>query len=216
MSINIEFKINKMKLLKFFRYACTIDGYRIIERHMKKATYRNGLELAKQTRAIIKSAPFQKNARLTVAIKRSEKPLIHTNQLFRAITAKRVEDLEVFVGVLRTNKRFNIAEIVHGEEGKEFSKIIPVTPKMRTMFYMLYKASVNPIYIKELRGRAAELWSMKPGGWTPIPDNKNAIKIPSRPFMEMAIKDEKLVNELHSHWIRALDDSFREIKRKIM
>ena len=213
---DIKFKMDTPRFLRFIRYMLTKEGEQIITRHLSKATKKNGLEVVKLTRQIIKAKPFAKNADLTVALKKSSMPLIGSaNQLFRAITSKPISDLEVFVGVLKASSAYNIAETVHGSIGQPSSKIIPVTKKMRGMFYLLYKASIDPTVVSDLTGRAKELWDLKPGGWYPLKQSTTSIRIPSRPFMEITFRDPKMIQILKRNWEKGLDDAFKEIKNRV-
>lgn len=212
--LNIQFKMDKVRLMKFFRYMLTLEGYKIINKHLVRATTRNGNQVAALARQIIKSSPYAKNADLTIALKKSSRPLVNTATLFKAITSQRISDFEVFVGVMRTDKSYNIAETLHGSIGTEYSKLIPVTSKMRMMFFLLYKASIDPKFIDKLEGRAKELWALKSGGWSPLSRDTTEIKIPSRPFMEITIRDPKTIALVKKNWEDGLDKAFREIKRK--
>lgn len=215
MSLNITFKIDKIRLMKLFRYALTKEGYNIINKHLVRATTKNGNQVAALARQVIKSSPYAKNADLTISLKKSSRPLVNSASLFKAITSKRVSDLEVFVGVLRTNKAHNIAETLHGSIGSQYAKFIPVTAKMRMMFLLLHKASIDPKYVEYLKGRAKELWELKPGGWSKVKESTTHIKIPSRPFMEITIRDPKTIEIVKKNWEKGLDSAFKEIKRRV-
>lgn len=215
MSLNIIFKMDKIRLMKFFRYMLTKEGYNIINKHLIRATTRNGNQVAALARQVIKSSPYAKNADLTISLKKSSRPLVDSASLFKAITSKRVSDFEVFVGVLRTNKSYDIAETLHGSIGSPYAKLIPVTAKMRMMFLLLHKASIDPKFVEYLKGRAKELWDLKPGGWSQLKEGTTHIKIPSRPFMEIAIRDPKTIEIVKRNWEKGLDDAFKEIKRRV-
>jgi len=213
--LNIQYKMDNVRLAKFFRYMLTKEGYNIINKHLVRATIRNGNQVAALARKVIKSSPYAENAALTVALKKSSRPLVDSASLFKAITSKRISDFEVFVGVMRTHKSYNIAETLHGSMGSQYAKLIPVTSKMRLMFYLLHKASVNPLLIKDLKGRAKELWSLKPGGWSALGEGTTHIKIPSRPFMEITIRSPEVIMTVKKNWEKGLDNAFKEIKGKI-
>ena len=214
MPLHIRFKMDKIRLMKFFRYMLTEEGYKIINKHLIRATERNGRQVAALARQVIKSSPYARNASLTIALKKSSVPLVNSATLFRSITAKRVSDFEVFVGVLRTHKSYNIAKTLHGSLGSEYAKLIPVTSKMRMMFFLLHKASIDSRFIEDLKGRAKELWTLKPGGWNALNQSTTHIKIPSRPFMEIVVRDPKTIALVKKNWEEGLDKAFREIKRK--
>ncbi len=136
-----------------------------------------------------KSFTIAKNAPLTIAIKKSSKALADYGDLFAAITYQVAADgREAFVGVLQVTRGrdgrslSNLAEKLH--EGVE----IPVTPKMRRMFYYLALASGGHIKASDLTGRAAALWKRMPGEWKALKESTTKIVIPGRPFIRAAFE----------------------------
>lgn len=178
-----------------------------VRKHLRRAAGINGKLAEKEARRVIQSGRgLAKNADLTIALKGEDAPLKGTAgaDLFNSITSKVINDTTVFAGVLRTDKGYNIAKVVH--EGAT----IPVTSRMRGMFFYLFKASIGDIDPSELTGRAAELWEQHPGPWYPLKDSTTAIVIPSRPFMELAFKATGLKKKVEKNWVMALQAAMRE------
>jgi hypothetical protein len=173
-----------------------------LQKNMGQALAMNGLVAVKAIRKTIKEGVDPPNAGLTKFIKGSSKPLIDNADLWRAVTWKKVEPLAIFVGVLRTNDSFNVAKIVH--DGAS----VRVTDKMRAMFFALWLASEGKLDPNKLKGRAAELWARRSGGWKPLGSGKGTITIPSRPFIEITFADasmkKKMAKNLSAAAARAL------------
>lgn len=177
-----------------------------MRKHLRRATAINGKFAEAEVRQVIKSGrKLERNAALTIAIKGENKPLVGlTSEMFRAITSKVINDTAAFVGVLRTDDAFNIAEIVHD------GHTIAVTPAMRGMFFVLWKASEGSMVPSKLTGRAAELWDQMPGGWKPLRKSTTAIVIPSRPFIDIAFESVNLKKRVEGNWNMAIQAAMRE------
>lgn len=177
-----------------------------MNRHVPRATMLNAHLVQKEIRETIRSGLFHPNAALTIAIKRSSKPLVDTGHgLFQAVNIEQVNDYKVFVGVLKSDDFYNVAIAIHD------GATVKVSEKMRGMFYVLWKASTGQIPPSELTGRAAELWSRKPGGWLPLKQSTTAIIIPARPFMVKAFSNPELRAMVQRNWHAALAASFRDL-----
>jgi hypothetical protein len=191
---------------KRFRKAIDSKNFsQALDKHVRRALARTG-KLAEATiRKTIQTGMKPPNAPLTEEIKKSEKPLVGIHgQLFQGITSVLVGTRSVFVGVLRTDKNYNIGLTVH--EGKA----IRVTERMRTMFWYLWMVSEGRMGPDRLTGRAAELWQQKPGGWYPLRDETKFIIIPARPFIKAAFDDEGLASRVKANWQKAVDDAILE------
>lgn len=182
---------------------------RAVSKHMALATRRNGLIAVKAIRAAIRSGKgFEANAALTIDIKKSQKPLVDKGGLFQSVTSQVVDKKTVFAGVLQTDELFNIARALH--EGA----VVPVSPKMRNMFRMLWWASIGNIDPSELTGGAALLWERKPGDWLPLKESTTAIIIPGRPFVEVAFASPELAMKAKENWQKALASAFKELAKR--
>jgi len=201
-----EFKIRGLK-----RWVKALDarGFDAASRrHMRRATELNGKVAEKIQRQTIQSGKsLQKNAALTQAIKGADKPAVDTGLLFQSITSKVIDDFTVVVGVLRTSEAYNIAVIVH--EGAK----VKVTPKMRGMFYALWKASKGELDPGKLTGRAKELFARQPDGWLPLDADTEVIIIPGRPWAEIAFRNTQMIKQTRDNWKLALEAAFRERSR---
>jgi hypothetical protein len=180
-----------------------------LRRNMRVATQLNGHLAEAAVRRAIRAGSFAPNAALTIAIKGSSKPLVDQGSgIFQAVTSEVVDDFRVFVGVLRSDEHYNVALALH--EGAT----IPVSDKMRGMFFVLWQASTGAMPAAELTGRAAELWERMPGGWLPLRPSTTAIIIPGRPYLANAFNDATLRARVQRNWEQALSRTFRELARR--
>lgn len=174
--------------------------------NVRTATVLNGKIGEAYLRKMIQNSAgkLKPNAPLTKQIKGSAKPLADQGLLFQAITSKVTDDFTVFVGVLRTSEAYNLVETLHD------GKVIKVTPAMRGMFFMLWKASIGEIDPSKLTGRAAELWKRKPGGWYPLRDDTVVVVLPSRPFIRLVFQNPQFKKLVKDNWTKALAASFKD------
>lgn len=198
----------KVKGLKRWLKALDAQHFdKVVRKNIRTATALNGKVGEALLRKTIQSGgKLKPNAPLTVAIKQSKKPLVDSGQLFQSITSQVHDDFTVFIGVLRASESFNLVETLH--EGRE----IKVTPEMRGLFFMLWRASNGEIDPSRLTGRAAALWERKPGGWLPLNADTEAIVIPSRPFIRIAFANTQMIKLARENWKKALAASFGEQK----
>lgn len=198
-----EFKI---KGLKRWRQALDAGEFdKAARQHISRATALNGKVAEALVRKTIQSGTsLAKNAPLTKEIKQSQKPLVDSGLLFQSVTSSMQDDYTVFVGVLRTSGEYNIAVILH--EGVEEK----VTPAMRGMFFMLWRASEGEIDASKLTGRAAELFARKPSGWKPLAANTDVVVIPARPFFKVAFANTQMIKLARDNWKKALQAAFAE------
>lgn len=201
-----EFKI---KGLKRWRQALDAGAFdKAARKNIRIATQLNGkIAEAIVRKSIQAGTGFAKNKPLTKAIKKSGKPLVDSGVLFQSITSVVQDDFTVFVGVLRTSGEYNIVVTLH--EGET----IKVTPEMRGMFFMLWRASTGEIDPGKLTGRAAILWARMPGGWTPLAAETEAIVIPGRPFFKVAFANTQMIKRSRDNWKKAMEASFAERAR---
>jgi len=179
-----------------------------MRKHIRRATELNGLLGVRTIRKVIQAGNFKPNKPLTTAIKGSTKPLVdNSSSLFQAIGQKIVDDKTVFVGVLKTDRFYNVGVALH--EGTE----ITVTQRMRNLFYVLWKVSIGDWQPSKLSGRAAELWERMPGGWERLKPNTPAIVIPSRPFVKAAFDLPDLRKKARKNWEAAVNAAMREITK---
>ena len=168
-----------------------------LNRNIGKALQLNGQVAVRAVRKTIQGSVAPANAGLTTFIKGSSKPLVDNGDLFKAITSKKVGPLAMFVGVLRSNRSFNIAVVVHN------GARIRVTDKMRGMFFALALASAGKLDPEKLKGRAAELWAKRKGGWKPLGAGKGLITIPKRPFIEITFGDSGMKKKMTKNFTKA-------------
>lgn len=180
----------------------------VLRQELRKATRRNGLLAVRAVRKTIRQRVSPANAALTIEIKGSAKPLVDHGDLFKAITSVQVGDTEVFVGVLRTDRHYNLGLALH--EGT----LARVSDAMRALFDVLWQASTGQRNPATLEGRAAALWKRKPGGWMPLRPSTVVIKIPPRPFIELAFREPELRRQVIQEWEEAIQRAIvRNIRR---
>jgi len=179
------------------KFARHLDG------QMKRANGLVGMRLKGQAKRHIASGSggYKANRPLTVFIKGSSLPLADDGDLVGSINYHVVSPYHVEIGVMRASPFADIAEIVH--EGRT----IPVTAKMRSMFFMLWlRSQGHPV---PLSGRAKELWNRRPErGWLRLGDTKRAIIIPPRPFMMFVSTDPSVRVWIEKQWLSALKAAF--------
>lgn len=198
----------KSKGLKSWLKALEPQGLtKALRKNIRVATTLNGKVGEAVMRKVIQSGRLRPNAPLTKLIKKSAKPLVDSGLFFQSITSKVKDDFTVFVGVLRTSERYNLIVVLH--EGE----VIKVTPAMRGMFFMLWRASTGEIEPSALTGRAAELWARKPGGWFPLRDSTTVIVIKARPFSRMAFDNPQFRKTVRDNWNKALAATFKDIAK---
>ena len=172
---------------------------------VKRATQQN-LKLAeREMRRVIRSCNFAANADLTVAIKRSSKPLVDRGELFQAVTSRLLTSTSGFVGIKRTDGKYNVAVALHN------GRTIRVTAKMRGLFRVLWLASKGGIIA--LTGAAAELFRRKPKGWYPLSPRTKHIRLPARPFATMTFKSRDLKKRVKANWERAIQEFLKQAAR---
>lgn len=208
-NISIEFDKGWAVMLK----ALTSERFRrILRKHVALATHSNGLIAAKAIRKEIKNNVPPKNVALTSAIKGSTKALVDKGQLFQSITVDRHSWDQSFVGVKYMNGAYNVAEALHN------GAVIPVSQKMRAMFFYLWLASMHANGMRSgrppvLTGRAAQLFE-RYKDWKPLKDSTRVIKIPPRPFIKMAFQRTELRALIQQRWQDAVDRAYKEAAGK--
>lgn len=88
-----------------------------------------------------------------------------------------------------------------------------VTPKMRGMFFALWKASKGELDPGKLTGRAKELFEKMQDGWLPLSKDTEVIVLPGRPWVEIAFRDARMARQVRENWKQALEAAFRERAR---
>lgn len=183
---------------------------RNMRKHVGRATGINAHIMQAHMRKVIKSGTLAKNAALTMAVKRSSKPLVDFGDLWQAVTTYQKRWDLAFVGILRREAKYNIALFLH--EGGN----IPVTQKMRGLFFVLAQASATAQSREDrgrfmgatavsLSGRAEELFS-RYKKWRPLSVDTRVIKVPARPFAEIAFKEtpSSVTQQIRDNWARAI------------
>jgi len=193
------------KAWKGFAWALNAKGFQEeLRKQVSKSNRIAGNRVVKAVRAVIRRKIPPENHALTIAIKRSRRPLIDFGDMINSITYKEVKWDLLFVGVLRTDKDFNVAVAVHdGTEQK-------VTRKMRLLFAALSRVSDGEAGPEILTSeRAQHLWE-RYKKWRPIKKDTHTIVIPKRPFMTVAFADPKVKEAAKKVWLMAVFRAFRK------
>jgi len=152
---------------------------------VKRAMTKACLYARKKVKLDIKAKKYDKNAPMTEAIKGSTTPLVDNNELVRSVTHKLFKGgYEAFVGVLKGTKRgdkdaVDLASVLHD------GAIIPVTPKMRRYFFMMFMEGND--------------------GWYPIADDTTEIVIPPRKFLEAPLSESDVQRRIIWYWMGAIE-----------
>lgn len=176
-------------------------------KRMRVATAQNALMVQAEARRLIQAGAYARNAALTAAIKGSSKPLADKGDLFKSITHFVEDDFTAYVGVMRTDDRYDLAVALH--DGFEVS----VTPAMRGMFFILWQASTGAVSSDKLTGRAAELFE-RYQDWLPLKASTTTIVTPPRPFIEAAFQSSGVRKKAEANWNLALKQVFKDVKSK--
>jgi len=184
---------------------------KLLELHVGRATAANGLLVRKKVREYIKEGVPTKDgfvgvAELTEYIKHDKKPIVGTPgaDLFNSISSNVVSWSTVEVGVKRTEKTANVAEVVH--EGR----VITVTPKMETMFFYLWLADLGRLDPSKLTGRAKEIWEWrrrgkkKSTGYRFRKLTQGTLAIPPRPYIRNVIESGGVKSAVYDQWAQAV------------
>lgn len=171
-----------------------------VEAEVRRATQFNALKVQKAIRNAIRNGNYQRNAKFTVLIKGSTKPLADTGELFKAITHTMISNTRAEVGVLRTSPHANTVVAVH--EGA----ILPVTPAMRGLFAELANYSDGSLPYSMLSSRASEIVdrSKTIGKFKALKPTTTRIRIPGRPFIRDVIEDPVIQAEVYKNWLNAV------------
>ena len=170
-----------------FRLRVQAKIQKILEGHAKrvlaKAREMSGLEA---------------NKPLTVFVKGRNEPGVDSGKLKSAIRIVKFGKLKLWIGVPAKSPEYKKAVSMAS------GAIIPVTDEMRMMFRMLWAVSEGQATPESLRGRAADLWKQRPGGWYPLKEETTHIVIVQRNFMAEAWRDCQLAYNLESQIRKAV------------
>jgi hypothetical protein len=201
----------KLKGFKVFEKAIDAAGFKKACRKSLMRTAGIVGKLAEaQVRKTIAEGKFADNADLTVALKGSNEPLKGTKgaELWNSISSTVVSWNKVFIGVKRSDGKYQVAVAVHN------GTIIKVTPAMRGMFLYLHYASTGEKNADGKSGealltseRAKELFRLHQN-WMPLKSTTTNIVIPARPFFEMAFADKEFQENVRKYWMTAVKRAF--------
>lgn len=210
--MGLEIKLSSKSMKNFEKALSQGRIEKLLKKNIGHATKKNALVLQKGVRKEIKRGVPPTNAALTAKLKGGKKPIVGTSgaDLFNSITHSVKDWNEAIVGVLRMSGVTNVALVVH--EGAT----IKVTQKMRNLFQILANVTNGITPESKLTGRALELWEMGNGKktkWKPLKKSTIAIRIPSRPYMRYAVKDQKTQVTVVLKWEQAIKKTLKKISQ---
>lgn len=173
-------------------------NYKQVRANVSKALALNAKLIEKRMRSELTRGVPPRQSALQAFIKGSSKPGVDHADLFKAITSSQVKPDYYFIGVLRTNDSYNVAEIVHN------GAIIKVTPAMRGMFFMMWLVDSGRMSPDKLTGRAAVLYERRKGEWKPLKKGTQRISIPARRFVARTMNDAKLKARIQKNFAEAI------------
>lgn len=182
-----------------------------MQKHIKRGTTKNAIAIRRQIRQEIKKGVLPKNKALTESLKGDNKPIVGTAgaDMFNAITYSVPSWNTAFIGLLRTDKNYNVGKAVHN------GVTIKVTKKMRAMFWYLWQVSIGLMSSKKLSGRAKAIWEMsKTKKFYPLKSSTKAIVIPKRPFIKYAMQEPNLKKIAEANWLKSIGDGFKELAER--
>lgn len=182
-----------------------------LDSNIGKATLFNAKMVEREIRQRIVAKKYAAGAPLTALIKGSSKPLVDHADMMNACAHEIINSGQAWVGVKRTavggaypGGVFNLAVALH--EGTT----ITVTPAMRGLFWMLFRATraKDP---SKLDGRALEIYSLwARSGSTPIyplKETTTQITIPPRPFIRAVFDDKIIADRCKKNWEKAVNSA---------
>jgi hypothetical protein len=180
----------------------------VLEKQIARANKFNALLVQRTIRTNIKKKVAPPNAKLTILIKHSRKPLVDRGDLFQAINIQHIDWKTSFIGIFDSSPAYDMGKVVHD------GATIPVTQKMRNMFWLLWQVSIGALPESVLSGRAAELWQRAPthgrNHWKPIKPATTHIIIPARPFIRTAFEDAALGAAVKGNWTKAINAAIKQ------
>lgn len=137
------------------------------------------------------SGQFAPNSPVTIALKKSSKPLVNHGDLVGNVGARSVSWQSFHVGIKRVTPRGqNLAHML------ETGFTIRVTPAMRRWFF--YQA-------KESGGK-----------FKPLRESTTVLKVPARPYMRAAFfEDESFAQFVHKEWLGVIDTIMQKHKVQV-
>jgi len=184
-----------------------------LKQEVRRATLMNALAAVREIRAGITGGKYSPNAALSIALKRSSKPLVQSPALlFQAVTHQLLDYKTAFVGVIRQGKQdgeglVDLAAVVH--EGVT----IQVTDAMRGLFFLLWQLTTGHISgLPSMTPRMTELFEAAKRAHLiikPLAESTTAIVIPPRPFLRKPLEDPGLIAGFGKRWQDAVDRALR-------
>lgn len=206
MALSVEVKIKLFPAMKLLTNPSKVRA--AIKKHYARAAKIVGMAISANMRKVIQAGVAPVNRPFTASIKGSTKPLVGAGpgaRLWKSITYKVAGGFSttVYVGVMRTHAKANVARIVH--EGAS----ITVTPRMALLFKVLHNITVNGKG-KATSPRAQELLADAKG---PIPALKvgTVLTMPPRKFATLTYNDPKTRHIVEATYTQALQAAMKEL-----
>lgn len=182
-----------------------------LDKHLKRATLRSALMMVKFIKKeISQGKSFAKNSKLTLALKRSNRPLVDELNLRDAINFQLIDSFRAEVGIVdrrlstgsKAGKR-TLLEMEKMVELMESGYVITVTPKMITALMARLDSDVTPggkrdralvgIAKSTLKGKASSTW-----------------RVPPRKVLTSMWSRQDIQQQLRANWRDALVNVFKD------
>ena len=170
-----------------------------VEREIKKATMRNAMFLVAEIKKNIRARKFSSNSPLTLALKKSNLPLLNEKNLFDAIDFKLQSSFEAEVGLIAektstggvTGKSIPMSQLI---QLMESGFTITVTPDMRAAIAIeLRKLGVKDNIDGFASGEGKKTWV-----------------VPPRPFLSVVFDNPAINVTLGENWRQAIVGLFKK------
>lgn len=180
-----------------------------LEREMKRATLKSALMLVKIIKKEMSQGKgFEKNARMTRALKRSNRPLIDELNLRDAINFQLINSFQAEVGIVdrrlstgsKAGKNKTLLEMEKLVELMESGYIIKVTEKMRIAMMMQLGSEDTPA---GKRDRSLAAIAKKAGS------GQDTWRVPPRKVLTSMWSRKDIQDQLRTNWREALRKAFR-------
>lgn len=171
--------------IKKFERFMSRRGMRLLEQEVGKATARNAALLQDAIIERIKTRRFKKKkSPLTLALSKSDIPLIDTTDMMRAVETELQGAFVAFVGFLKNQKTSHGAELRQIVPLLEKGFEVRLTAKMRRFLF--------------LRMRQAGVAG--PGGGPSQTSGDGVLRIPPRPFITPVFKSRRMQAKINTNW----------------
>lgn len=200
----------KGDIKKFERFASRKGFKEVFGPEMNKGMKRNSLILMELIKKKIRGSEFEKNATLTLLLKRSDIPLIGDMNLIRAIDFKLRSSFESEVGIISNKKSTGgITKQTIGMQKlaalMETGYTIKVTKKM--LMAIMASLSEKQSGLSSGQKKGAQQASNVLGG----AKANSTFRVPPRPFLTKTFEDPQVHAKMQRIWNITLSNIFKKL-----